>query len=576
EPINENSPLLEPRASEQTEVSDIASPGTLDEEDWNVDTKEETKSVWYLILLTITGGGLQISWSVETSNFSPYLLSLGLSKSLLALVWIAGPLSGVLVQPYVGLRSDNSRSRFGKRRPFIIGGAAATIVSLMMLAWAREIVGGFLSMFGVDPQSNGTRVSIIVFASAFVYILDFAINVIQAAIRAFVVDCAPTHQQEAANAWILRSGGAGNIVAYMFGSVNLPKMLPFLGDSQFKGLCAIASLALVLTVSVSCGSIGERDARFEPPPENTGTGLISFFTGLFRSMRRLPPQIKKVCQVQFFAWMGWFPFLFYITTYCGEIYADPLFEENPNMSESEIDAVFEKATRIATRALLIFAITTFTASIVLPFVIQPTYEAPQEVTPTPLTPTSSGLLPSKSSKLSSSQRTSRLLSLFPSFRISSLTLRRAWLLSHIFFAFLMFMTFFVSSVPAATALIALIGLPWALTGWAPFALISSEISKRDAIRRGLLRAPPTRDGQLLADGVTEAEDQAGVVLGIHNVAVAAPQAVATLVASVIFKFTQLPRGAPGDNSVAWVLRFGGLSALVAAYLTTKVAEERKD
>lgn len=107
----------------------------------------------------------------------PYLLSLGLSKSMLALVWIAGPLSGTLVQPYVGLKSDNCRMPWGKRRPFIVGGAIATITSLMVLAWAREIVGGVLGIFGADPESQGVKTCVMIFAVLFVYVLDFAINV---------------------------------------------------------------------------------------------------------------------------------------------------------------------------------------------------------------------------------------------------------------------------------------------------------------------------------------------------------------------------------------------------------------
>ena len=99
-----------------------------------------------------------------------------MSKSLLAFVWIAGPLSGTLVQPYVGIRSDNCRIPWGKRKPFMIAGAAATIVSLMTLAWTKEIVRGVLGLFGADPKSNGVRVSAIVFAILLVYILDFAIN----------------------------------------------------------------------------------------------------------------------------------------------------------------------------------------------------------------------------------------------------------------------------------------------------------------------------------------------------------------------------------------------------------------
>jgi len=110
-------------------------------------------------------------------RIEPFLLSLGLSKSLLALVWIAGPLSGTLVQPYVGIRSDNCRSRFGRRRPFMVGGAIATGVSLLALSWTKEIVGGVLSMFGAGPVSQATRVTTQVFAVLVVYILDFAINV---------------------------------------------------------------------------------------------------------------------------------------------------------------------------------------------------------------------------------------------------------------------------------------------------------------------------------------------------------------------------------------------------------------
>lgn len=96
---------------------------------------------------------------------------------MLALVWIAGPLSGVLVQPYVGMKSDNCRIKWGKRRPFIVGGAAATIVSLMVLAWAAEIMGGFLSIFGANPEGAFVKNSIMFFAVLFVYVLDFAINV---------------------------------------------------------------------------------------------------------------------------------------------------------------------------------------------------------------------------------------------------------------------------------------------------------------------------------------------------------------------------------------------------------------
>ena len=58
----------------------------------------------------------------------------------------------------------------------MLAGASATIVSLMALAWTREIVHGVLGSFGADLESHGVKVATITFAIVFVYVLDFAIN----------------------------------------------------------------------------------------------------------------------------------------------------------------------------------------------------------------------------------------------------------------------------------------------------------------------------------------------------------------------------------------------------------------
>lgn len=99
-----------------------------------------------------------------------------MSKALLAFVWIASPLAGTLVQPYIGIRSDNCRISWGKRKPFMFAGAAGTIVALLALAWVQEIVGGLLGLFGADPNSGGVRTTIIIVATALMCCLDFAVN----------------------------------------------------------------------------------------------------------------------------------------------------------------------------------------------------------------------------------------------------------------------------------------------------------------------------------------------------------------------------------------------------------------
>ncbi|RKF56933.1 General alpha-glucoside permease [Erysiphe neolycopersici] len=514
---NESEALIQGRASSQNDF---------------YEHDQKTKSLWYMILLTVSIGGLQLAWSVELSNGTPYLISLGLSKSSMALVWIAGPLSGTLVQPYVGMLSDKCRSPWGKRTPFIILGSIATIISLLTLAWVREISTGFIGLFGIDSNSQKSKDCVILVAVLMVYVLDFSINTVQAGIRAFILDCAPSHQQESANAMASRALGVGNIIGYIAGYVNLKQYFWFFGDSQFKILCVIASLALASTVFLSLSTIRERDPSKEVRSVPDQAGIVSFFRTLFTSIKRLPPLTRKVCEIQFFAWIGMFPQLFYSSSYIGEIYVQPYLKSNPHMSQSELDQLYEKATRVGTFALLVYAITSLATNVILPFFIAPSYDT----------------------------STTRLF-------IPGFTLRRAWMLSQLIFAACMFSTTIVRSVSAATVLIGIIGICWALSLWAPFAIISAEVSKRDLLYR------KSDINQCNTNNTTEkSQDRAGVILGIHNMSIAAPQIIATVCSSIIFKFLQKPRGTPGDISFSVVLTLGGFSTLVAAWLTSRMED----
>lgn len=584
-PADEQSPLLSPSGyHEDGDIDGSAAQRAAD------DNRQTTKSVWYLILLTISIGGLQIAWSVELSNGSPYLLSLGLSKSLMALVWIAGPLTGTLVQPYVGMLSDNCRLRMGKRKPFMLGGAAATVLSLMGLAWTKEIVTGVVGLFGADPGSRGVRVAVIVCAVIGVYVLDFAINTVQAAIRAFIVDCAPAHQQEAANAMASRLTGIGNIVGYAAGYFDLPHVFWFFGNTQFKVLCAIACVALAATVVLSTSVIRERDPRLDAPPKQRRRGVLAFFFTIFKSIRRLPPQVKRVCQVQFFSWVGFFPLLFYTSSYIGEIYVEPYLEEDPHMSPDELDKLYEKATRIGTFALFVNSVVSLLTNVFLPFFIAPTYDRRPVVGPA-----SSGF---DACSMLDEEPKARLLDRL---QIPGFTLKRAWLGSLVLFAFCMSCAAFVRTVQAATALIGLAGITWGMTLWAPWAIISAEISRRDALARihkmgkctqradepslsPEQASPSSLDdgGQSWTDEESvdgeakeeeeEEQDQAGVILGIHNMAIAAPQIIATVGSSIIFKIWQKPRGTPGDHSMAIVLALGGVFVLGSTFFVGAIKE----
>ncbi|KAE8146020.1 Sodium/hydrogen exchanger family-domain-containing protein [Aspergillus avenaceus] len=622
---NETSPLV---GSDNDEIEPATGQDLQnDERVGNAEHVLDTKSSWYLFLLTLSIGGLQIVWSVELSNGSPYLLSLGMSKALLAFVWIAGPLTGTLVQPYIGICSDNCRSSWGKRKPFMIIGGLATVLALLALAWVKEIVGGFLGGFGIDPASAGIKTTVIVLATILMYCLDFAINTVQAGIRCFIVDNAPAHQQESANAWASRLTGIGNILGYIFGYIDLPRYLPFLGNTQFKVLCALASLSLGITLLISCFYIQERDPRLETSSSKGNPGILDFFRQVIKSIQYLPPQIAKVCEVQLAAWIGWFPFLFYATTYIGQLYVNPIFDGHPNLSDDEINEAWEKATRIGTFALLVYAIISFITNITLPMLVVPTYK-----------PIASDVVPSEDERPFLSSRRLSCSSLpvgtssepppmlpdkknvdamegptwLSKLQIPGFTLRRAWFLSHILFALCMFSTFFIYSYQAATVVIGIVGVSWALTLWAPFALISAEVARIDAERRLRRHQAEATDTNVqyavgnasqlnpgvngnadLEDGLAapskprdEEENlaQAGIILGLHNVAVSAPQILSSLICSAIFKIFQKPRGEPWDDNApeagtkeffsSWAL-FILIMLLMFALFTSYILQQKK-
>jgi solute carrier family 45 protein 1/2/4 len=509
-----------------------------------------------------------------------------MSKALLAWVWVAGPLTGTIVQPYIGIRSDNCRSRWGRRKPFIAIGGATTVICLLALAWVRELTGSIFAVFGADQKSDTVKSASIIGAIILMYCHDFGINtgecrptqifsiskrrLVQAAMRAYIVDNAPWHQQKSANAWASRVSEAASIISYAFGYMNLPEIFPILGKTQFQVISVIGSFYLVGSLVVSCVFIKEH-RTYDRPRTVTKLSTLSSFGMIWKAARHLPPQIKRVFAIQFASWSGWFPFLFYITTYIGQLYVNPIFDKHPGLSNDEIDKTWAEATRIATSAYFLNAVVAFVGSLVLPLLVV----APSQRAFEAFTNRSPLQLPQPTSSYGTFLQSS--LCALAKFRVPGLTLRRLWLLSHFLLAVCMFSTVFIASPGTAALMTAIVGIPWMVTSWAPYAFIATELAQhnsgstnpQDSIEESIRRSSRPYDVDEDTNGIGEA----GVVLGLHNVFISFPQMVSSLLSSVIFEALQKPRGEPFDNSVAWVMRFGGCAALVAGFLTMPLQDQ---
>lgn len=155
---------------------------------------------------------------------TPYLLELGLTKSMVSLVWIAGPLSGLVMQPVVGVVADKSRSRWGRRRPFMVGGALVVGAALLLLGWTKEVVGVF-----VGDQETRRRLTVLV-AVLSIYVVDFAINAVQASSRSLIVDTLPIAKQQLGSAWASRMIAIGHLV-------RTSRLVVYLTDGAVDWLC---------------------------------------------------------------------------------------------------------------------------------------------------------------------------------------------------------------------------------------------------------------------------------------------------------------------------------------------------
>ena len=117
--------------------------------------------------------GVQFSFGLQQSNLSAIYKYLGANESELPMLWLAGPVTGLVVQPIIGAISDNTWSpTFGRRKPFFLIGAVIASIALILM-----------------PYSNSLWM-----AASLLWILDAANNIALEPYRAFISDKLPEKQ----------------------------------------------------------------------------------------------------------------------------------------------------------------------------------------------------------------------------------------------------------------------------------------------------------------------------------------------------------------------------------------------
>ncbi|HEX8604639.1 MAG TPA: MFS transporter [Pseudoduganella sp.] len=258
-------------------------------------------SFWQLWNMSFGFFGIQFGFALQNANTSRIFSTLGANPDELPLLWLAAPVTGLLVQPIIGYLSDNTwHPKWGRRRPFFFLGAVFASIALFLM-----------------PNSQALWM-----AAAVLWMMDAAINVSMEPFRAFVGDKLDPSQQTAGFAMQTFFIGCGAVIASLLPTI----FSEYLGVSNvaasggipdsvrysFYAGGAVFFLSVLWTVLTADELPPENLEAFRK--ERSTAGLGHALAEIFGGFGGMPKTMVQLAFVQFFTWIGLFAMWIYTTS----------------------------------------------------------------------------------------------------------------------------------------------------------------------------------------------------------------------------------------------------------------------
>ena len=281
-----------------------------------------TLSFWQILNMNFGFFGLQYSFGLQQANMSPIYSYLGAEESKLPYLWLAGPVTGLIIQPIVGAMSDKTLTRWGRRTPYFLIGAIFCSICLFIMPYSSEVW----------------------MAASILWILDAANNITQEPYRAFVSDKLEKEQHSIGFLTQSAFTGLGQTLSYL-----TPTLLIFFGVSKFakneSGIPITTIIAFVIGSVVSIGSIlwtlkttkeipltdGEIDEIKQLPK-----GVASTFAEIGHAFKTMPPTMKQMIPMMFFSWYAMFIYWIYIPKCLSKSLFNTVDAANPGFRQAEL------------------------------------------------------------------------------------------------------------------------------------------------------------------------------------------------------------------------------------------------
>lgn len=298
-----------------------------------------------IINMSVGFFGIQFGWDLQRANMGRIYENLGANPDEVPLLFLAAPLTGLIVQPIIGYMSDRTwHPRWGRRRPYFMIGAILSSIALIFMPHSSELW----------------------MAAGLLWVLDVFGNVSMEPFRAFVTDKLPDSQVN--RGFIMQS-----LMIGLGGSI--ASALPWLMKNVFQidNIAAAGSIPANVKWSFYIGSFFFFSAvlytvfttKEYPPTEEEKEhlkkekgGVFSGLTEIFKSLGSMPDQMKRIAVVQFFTWPGLFLMWFYYSTAVGV----NIFGGNPDSN----DPVFAEGADFAGLTLAFYNVVTFLFAFLLP------------------------------------------------------------------------------------------------------------------------------------------------------------------------------------------------------------------
>jgi len=254
---------------------------------------------WQIVNMNIGFFGIQFSFGLQQSSMSPIYKYLGADEASLPYLWLAGPMTGLLVQPLIGALSDRTTSRWGRRTPYFLIGAILCSLGLLAMPYSPTLW----------------------MAASLLWILDAANNVTMEPYRAFVSDKLPTSQHTLGFLTQSAFTGLGQTLAYL-----TPSLLVWIGMDKdavngshipqvvvaaflIGAVCSLVSVLWSVKTTPEDPLPAEKLAAMRAAPG----GWRHTLAEIGAAVRDMPPTMKQLALVKLFQWYAMFCYWQFIT-----------------------------------------------------------------------------------------------------------------------------------------------------------------------------------------------------------------------------------------------------------------------